>query len=217
MLSDRPQSVYRHSRIAVESFVRHKKPREFLPREATSANSKAGHMPFMVAEQTARSQALRRVAALFNQVAQRRSVKHLRCLLNCDPIAAPRWPWRSSFMQFSSRQSNPTGSQRVAGGRSTAETPGSGEGWRHPEGMPEPCDPSRVDEGLGYADSGGVSRECGIDPRLLSGKPSAWHQPMERTNQSAHRSRVKLLSCHRCHSSVAAPRWPWRWASEFTP
>jgi hypothetical protein len=30
-----------------------------------------------------------------NQSAQRRSVKHLSCLLNCDPIAAPRWPLRS--------------------------------------------------------------------------------------------------------------------------
>jgi hypothetical protein len=42
-----------------------------------------------------------------------------------------------------SRSSNPQGWQRVAGGRSAAETSGSGVfEFQHPEGMPEVCDPS---------------------------------------------------------------------------
>jgi hypothetical protein len=40
---------------------------------------------------------------------------------------------------------NPEGWQRVAGGRSRAQTPGrESVGSVHPEGMPEFCDPSRV-------------------------------------------------------------------------
>ena len=66
---------------------------------------------------------------------------------------------------------NPEGWQRVAGGRSGAETPGrQSQGSAHPEGMPEFCDPSGVVWRVLDQPTGGVAA---LDPRLLSGKPPA--------------------------------------------
>jgi hypothetical protein len=62
---------------------------------------------------------------------------------------------------------NPEGWQRVAGGRSGAETPGrQSQGSVHPEGMPEFCDPSGVVWRF-------LNQPTALDPRLLSGKPLA--------------------------------------------
>jgi hypothetical protein len=66
---------------------------------------------------------------------------------------------------------NPEGWQRVAGGRSGAETPGrQSQASAHPEGMPEFCDPSGVVWRFLNRPTGGVAA---LDPRLLFRKPPA--------------------------------------------
>jgi len=89
---------------------------------------------------------------------------------------------RSSMAWRMFRVTNPEGWQIVAGGRSTAETPGSGWAWF---GILEGCQSSATPPGsigdFGMR-SGGIAA---LNPRLLSGKPPACSPARSKTNRAA--------------------------------